>query len=49
MINDRGVVYEIKTDLDNLIRLENQLKDYYKVFSYIYVVVGNKQLPLVKD
>ena len=29
MINDRGVVYEIKTDLDNLIRLENQLKDYY--------------------
>lgn len=49
MINDRGVVYEIKTDLDNLIRLENQLKDYYKVFSYIYVVVGNKQLPHVKE
>lgn len=45
MINGRGVVYEIKTDLDNLIRLENQLKDYYKVFSYIYVVVGKKQLP----
>ena len=33
MITGRGVVYEIKTDLDNLIRLENQLKDYYKVFS----------------
>lgn len=49
MINGRGVVYEIKTDLDNLIRLENQLKDYYKVFSYIYVVVGNKQLPHVKE
>lgn len=49
MINDRGVVYEIKTDLDNLIRLENQIKDYYKVFSYIYVVVGNKQLPHVKE
>lgn len=49
MINGRGVVYEIKTDLDNLLRLENQIKDYYKVFSYVYVVVGNKQLPRVKE
>ena len=49
MINGRGVVYEIKTDLDNLLRLENQIKDYYKVFSYVYVVVGNKQLPHVKE
>ena len=49
MINGRGVVYEIKTDLDNLLRLENQIKDYYKVFSYVYVVVGNKQLSRVKE
>ena len=49
MINGRGVVYEIKTDLDNLLRLENQIKDYYKVFSYVYVVVGNKQLLHVKE
>lgn len=49
MINGRGVVYEIKTDLDNLLRLENQIKDYYKLFSYVYVVVGNKQLPRVKE
>lgn len=49
MINGRGVVYEIKTDLDNLLRLENQIKDYYKVFSYVYVVVGNKLLPRVKE
>lgn len=49
MINGRGVAYEIKTDLDNLLRLENQIKDYYKVFSYVYVVVGNKQLPHVKE
>ena len=27
MINGRGVVYEIKTDLDNLLRLENQIRD----------------------
>lgn len=49
MINGRGVIYEIKTDLDNLLRLENQIKDYYKVFSYVYVVVGNKQLSHVKE
>lgn len=49
MINGRGVVYEIKTDLDNLLRLENQIKDYYKVFSYVYVVVGNKQLLHAKE
>ena len=49
MINGRGVVYEIKTDLDNLLRLENQIKDYYKVFSYVYVVAGKKQLKKVKE
>lgn len=49
MINGRGVVYEIKTDLDNLLRLENQINDYYKVFSYVYVVVGKKQFEKVKD
>lgn len=49
MINGRGVVYEIKTDLDNLLRLENQIRDYYKVFSYVYVVVGNKQLQHVRE
>lgn len=49
MINERGVVYEIKTDLDNLLRLQNQINDYYKVFSYVYVVVGKKQLSHVKQ
>lgn len=49
MINGRGIVYEIKTDLDNLLRLENQIKDYYKVFSYVYVVVGKKQLKKVGE
>ena len=49
MINGRGIVYEIKTDLDNLSRLENQIKDYYKVFSYVYVVVGKKQGRKVRE
>ena len=49
MINGRGIVYEIKTDLDNLQRLESQIKDYYKVFSYVYVVVGKKQAKKVQE
>lgn len=49
MINGKGVVYEIKTDLDNLIRLKNQIEDYYKVFSYVNVVVGKKQVTRVKE
>lgn len=49
MVNGRGIIYEIKTDLDNLMRLENQIQDYYKVFSYVYVVVGSKQFGKVKE
>ncbi|MFR6665957.1 MAG: sce7726 family protein, partial [Thomasclavelia spiroformis] len=49
MINGRGVVYEIKTDLDNLNRLNSQLSDYYKAFKYVNVVVGNKQYDKIKD
>ena len=48
IINGKGVIYEIKTDLDNLQRLSSQLSDYYKVFSYVYVVVGKKQVETVK-
>lgn len=49
MINGRGVVYEIKTDLDNLSRLENQINDYYQVFSYVYIVASNKHLEKIKE
>lgn len=38
LINGKAVVYEIKTELDNLDRLENQVKDYYKVFDHVAVV-----------
>lgn len=38
MINGKGIVYEIKTELDTLDRLENQIQDYYKVFKYVCVV-----------
>jgi hypothetical protein len=40
--HDRGMVYEIKTDLDNLERLTYQLEDYYRVFDEVYVVTTEK-------
>lgn len=49
MINGKGIVYEIKTDLDNLYRLKNQINDYYKVFSYVNVVVSKRQSGKVKE
>lgn len=39
--NDVGTVYEIKTELDTLNRLESQIQDYYKAFPYIYVVTSS--------
>lgn len=35
---NKAMVFEIKTDLDNLDRLAYQIADYYKVFSYVSVV-----------
>lgn len=42
--NDVGIVYEIKTELDTLNRLESQIQDYYKAFSYMYVVTSSSHL-----
>lgn len=38
MINGKGIVYEIKTELDNLERIETQINDYYKAFTEVVVV-----------
>lgn len=38
MINGKGVVYEIKTELDNLDRIETQIEDYYKAFTEVVIV-----------
>lgn len=43
MINGEGRVYEIKSDLDNLNRLNEQLMDYYRAFSYVSVLVSEKE------
>lgn len=49
LINDNAVVYEIKTELDNLNRLNSQVDDYYKAFDHVAVVTYKENLePLQK-
>ena len=44
LINGKAVVYEIKTELDNLERLSSQVDDYYKAFDHVAVVTYEKNL-----
>ena len=43
-LNGKAIVYEIKTDRDNLDRLESQVADYYKAFKYVSVACGGAWL-----
>ena len=43
MINGKGVVYEIKTELDTFDRLFSQIKDYFKAFDHVCVVTSEDQ------
>ena len=45
IINGKATVYEIKTDLDSLARLDSQLTDYYRAFDHVCVVCGERHLP----
>lgn len=53
LINGKAVVYEIKTELDSLDRLETQLRDYYTAFNHVCVVTSlshyGKTMELLKD
>lgn len=53
LINGKSVVYEIKTELDTPERLEDQLKDYRKAFTHIYLVTHHslteKYLSILND
>lgn len=40
LINGKAVVYEIKTELDNFERLEEQVANYYKAFDHVVVVTS---------
>jgi len=44
MINGVGKVYEIKSELDNFDRLNDQLYDYFKAFSLVSVLVSENEL-----
>lgn len=43
-IDKYSYAYEIKTELDNILRLEKQISDYEKLFEYIYVVCHKKHI-----
>lgn len=43
MINGEGKVYEIKSDLDNFDRLNDQLYDYFKAFSKVSVLAAEHE------
>ena len=47
-INGSSYAYEIKTELDNTLRLEKQIQDYEKIFEFIYVVCHSKHLKEVR-
>lgn len=49
MINGEGRVYEIKSDLDNFDRLNDQLSDYYRAFSKVSVLASIHELEKVKQ
>ncbi|NQI34323.1 sce7726 family protein [Streptococcus suis] len=48
LINGKAVVYEIKTELDNFERLDNQINEYYRAFNYVAIVTYEKNLENAK-
>ena len=48
VINGSLYGYEIKSDSDNLLRLDNQLQAYSKVFDYLTLVVGSSHYTEIK-
>lgn len=48
-INGKCIVYEIKTELDVLDRIETQINDYYKCFPYVCVVASYRHLQQLKE
>ncbi len=47
-INGKLCAYEIKTEYDNYDRLESQMKDYFKAFEKVYVIVPIQKVEIVK-
>ena len=49
MINGKGTVYEIKTELDNLDRINSQIEDYYKAISEVVIVTYTDNIEKVLE
>lgn len=49
LINGKAIVYEIKTQLDNLERLEHQINEYYRAFRYVVVVTYPENYSIVEQ
>lgn len=49
VINGKATVYEIKTELDNFERLDNQVENYYKVFKHVNIVTCDTKAEVLKE
>lgn len=49
VVNGTSAVYEIKSELDSFSRLENQVKNYLKIFDYINVITSASQVNKLKS
>lgn len=49
LINGKATVYEIKTELDTLDRLNGQIEDYYKAFPNVCVITNENDCKKVED
>lgn len=43
-VNGKAIAYEIKTEFDNLNRLENQINDYLLYFEYVYIICNKEKV-----
>lgn len=43
-IGKKSIAFEIKTDLDNFLRLEKQINDYSEIFEEIYIICSKNNL-----
>lgn len=49
ILNGTATVYEIKSERDSLARLDNQINNYQRFFSKIYVIAGEAHISSVVD
>lgn len=49
LLNGEARIYEIKTELDNLEKLEKQIEDYYKFSDKVYIVTNSKHICNLKN